>query len=95
MDYEVMICDLVNRSLVVLQGDPGIEDHWRLRLLPEWITAILPDIVPEECVDFIRDHKEYSFAYYDAFGNVCGKSREIAVYVLTELIEELVEEKRG
>ena len=46
-------------------------------------------------MNFIRNHKEYSFAYYDAFGNVCGKPREIAAYVLTELVKELVEEQRG
>jgi len=88
MDYETVIRELVTRSLAVLQTDPAIEDHWRLRLLPEWITVILPEIDLEECMNFIRNHKAYSFAYYDAFGNVCGKPREIAAYVLTELVEE-------
>ena len=46
-------------------------------------------------MNFIRNHKEYGFAYYDAFGNGCGKPREIAVYILTELVKELVEEQRG
>ena len=46
-------------------------------------------------MNFIRNHKEYGFAYYDAFGNVCGKLKEIAAYVLTELVKELVEEQRG
>jgi hypothetical protein len=95
MDYEAVIRELVARSLAVLQTDPTIEDHWRLRLLPEWITVILPEIDLEECVNFIRNHKEYGFAYYNAFGNVCGKPREIAAYVLTELVKELVEEQRG
>ena len=95
MDYETVIRELVTRSLAVLQTDPAIEDHWWLRLLPEWITVILPEIDLEECMDFIRNHKEYSFAYYNAFGNVCGKPREIAAYVLTELVKELVEEQRG
>jgi hypothetical protein len=95
MDYETVIRELVARSLVVLQTDPTAEDRWRLHLLPEWVTTLLPAITPEECVNFIRNHKEYSFAYYDAFGNVCGKPREIAAYVLTELIKELVEEQRG
>ena len=95
MDYETVIRELVDRSLAVLQTDPTAEDRWRLHLLPEWVTTILPVIAPEECVDFIRNHKEYSFAYYDVFGNVCGKPREVAAYVLTELVKELVEEQRG
>jgi hypothetical protein len=95
MDYETVIRELVARSLVVLQTDPTAEDRWRLHLLPEWVTALLPAITPEECVNFIRNHKEYSFAYYDAFGNVCGKPREITAYILTELVKELVDEQRG
>jgi hypothetical protein len=95
MDYETVIRELVTHSLAVLRTDPAIEDHWRLRLLPEWITVILPEIDLEECMNFICNHKEYNFAYYDAFGNVCGKPKEIAAYVLTELVKELVEEHRG
>jgi|GEM_PF-4643894 len=95
MDYETRIRELARRSLAVLQTDPTSEDDWQSRLLPERIALVLPDIVAEECVNFIRDHKEYRFAYYDAFGNVCGKPREIAAYVLTVLIKEPVEEQRG
>ena len=94
MDYERMIHGLLDRSLVLLQTDPGAFDQWQFQTLPEWSTALLPDLAPEEFITFVRDNKEYSFVYYDAFGKVCGKPAEVAVYVLTELIKELVEEKQ-
>ncbi len=94
MDYEEMIHRLLERSLVLLQADPGAFDQWQLQSLPEWVTVLLPDLAPEEFIAFIRNNKEYSFTYYDAFGKVCGKPREMAAYLLTEIIKELVEEKQ-
>lgn len=93
MNYEELIQRLLRRSLAVVQNDSRQLERWRLQLLPDWIEEILPAIHPDECVAFIRDHKEYSFGYYDAFGKVCGKPREMAAYLLTELIKELVEER--
>ena len=95
MDYERMIYELLNRSLVLLQADPDAFDQWQLQILPEWVTVLLPDLVPEEFITFVRDNKEYSFVYYDVFGKVCGKPREMAAYLLTELVKELVEEQHG
>jgi hypothetical protein len=95
MDYENTINSLCDRSLTLLQATPGTFDQWQLQILPEWITLLLPDLDPEELIAFIRDHKEYSFVYYDAFGKVCGKPREVAAYLLIELVKELVEEQQG
>lgn len=94
MDYETVIHELCDRSLALLQANPRACDQWQLQVLPEWITALLPDLDPETFIAFIRDHREYSFVYYDAFGNVCGKPREIAAHLLIELVKELVEEKQ-
>lgn len=93
MNYEELIQNLLHRSLAVMQGDPQQPECWQLHVLPGWISEILPVIDPDECIAFIRDHKEYSFVYYDAFGKVCGKPREIAAYLLTELMKELIDEK--
>ncbi|MBM4257506.1 MAG: hypothetical protein FJ147_16620 [Deltaproteobacteria bacterium] len=89
-----MICTLRDRALALLQRRQISYDHWQFHLLPEWVAESLPPGAAEGFVDFIREHKDYSFAYYDAFGKVCGKPREVAAYVLTELIEELVEERQ-
>jgi hypothetical protein len=94
MDYERLVQDLLDRSLVFLRTEPTQFEHWRLQLLPDWVGDTLPLMHPEHWISFIRDHKAYSFVYADAFGKVCGKPREIAAYLLTELITELVEEKR-
>ena len=93
MNYELLVKNLLDRSLATVQNDPEQFEHWHLQQLPEWIGAILPTIDPDGCLAFFRDHKEYSFVYYDAFGKMCGKPREVASYLLMELIKELVEEK--
>lgn len=95
MDYEMVIHELVDRSLALLRSTQVSHDHWQFRLLPEWVAASLPSSASEKFIDYVREHKEYHFAYYEAFGKVCGKPREVAAYVLTELIKELVEEQYG
>jgi hypothetical protein len=85
MNYEELIKNFLHRSLTVLQNDPQPLAHWRSHLLSEWIGETLLAIEPEACIDFIRDHKECGFVYYDAFGKVCGKPREFAAYLLTEV----------
>ena len=95
MDYERMIYVLLDRSLALLQADPSVLDQWQLEVLPGWVAKLLPDLDPEKFIAFIHDHKEYSFVYYDAFGKVCGKPCEIAAYLMTELVKELVEDRRG
>jgi hypothetical protein len=93
MNYEALIQNLLSRSLAVLQKDPQQSECWQFHVLPNWISEILPALNPDECIAFIRDHKEYGFVYYDAFGKVCGKPREIAAYLLTELVKELLDER--
>jgi hypothetical protein len=93
MNYEELIQNLLHRSLPVVQNAPQQLERWRLHLLPEWIDELPPAVDAAGCIAFIRDHKEYGFVYDDAFGKVCGKSREIAAYLLTELVKELVEER--
>jgi hypothetical protein len=93
MSYEELIQNLRRRSLTVIKNDPQQFERWQLHLLPDWIEEILPTINPDECVAFICDHKEYSFVSYDAFGKVCGKPRELAAYLLAELVKELVAEE--
>lgn len=93
MNYEELIQNLRRRSLMVMQNDPQQCERWRSHLLPDWIEEILPAINPDECIAFIRDHKEYGVVYYDAFGKVCGKPREITAYLLAELVKELIAEE--
>jgi len=95
MDYEIMIRELLDRSLVLLQEDPSVLDQWQLEVLPGWVAELLPNLDPEEFIAFIHNHKEYSFVYYDASGKVCGKPREIAAYLMIALVKELVEDRRG
>jgi hypothetical protein len=92
-NYDLLIHGLLHRSLAVVQADPAALERWRLHRLPNWVAEVLPTLNPEELISFLRDHQEYGFVYYDAFGKVCGKPREIAAYLLTELLKELVEEK--
>ena len=91
-DYSALIRNLVDRSVTLLSRKPEATAYWRLQLLPEWVNETLPKIVPDEFIAFIQDDKEYSFVYYDAIGKVCGKPREIAAQLLTDLVMELVEE---
>lgn len=93
MDYDSVIRTLLDRSLTLLQSRQASYDYWQFHLLPEWGATALPSNASEGFIDFVREHRDYSFAYYDAFGKVCGKPREIAAYVLTELIRGLVEEQ--
>lgn len=93
MHYEELIQNLLHRSLAVIQNDPQQFERWRSQMLPAWIEEILPTMNSDDCVAFIRDHKEYGFVYYDAVGKVCGKPREMAAYLLTELVKELLDER--
>lgn len=93
MNYQELIQNLLHRSLAIMQNDPQQVESWRMQVLPGWIEEMLPTINSDECIAFIRDHKEYGFVYYDAFGKVCGKPREIAAYLLTELVKELIDER--
>lgn len=94
MDHKKLIQDLLDRSLALVRDDPPQFDHWRSQLLPNWVGDLLSTLDSDDLIAFIRDHHEYSFVYYDAFGKVCGKPRELAAHLLIELIQELVEEKR-
>ena len=93
MNYEELIQNLVDRSLAVVHNDPQQFERWRSQMLPAWIEEMLPTMNPDDCLAFIREHKEYGFVYDDAFGKVCGKPREMAAYLLTELITELLDER--
>jgi hypothetical protein len=90
--YPRLIRNLVDQSLTLLRNTPEGVDLWRSQILPEWVNATVPQIVPTEFIAWIRNDKEYGFIYDDAVGKVCGKPQEVVAYLLIELVKELVEE---
>jgi len=90
--YPRLIRNIVDQSLTLLRNTPEGVELWRSQILPEWVNATIPQIVPAEFIAWIRNDKEYDIVYDEAVGKVCGKPREVVAHLLTELVKELVEE---
>ena len=87
-DYQRILDTLISRCQTQPQsGSRG--DEFENQTIREVVEAGMKAVSPLEFIEWIREHKLYSFYLYEAQQmGVCAKPRELAAFIMGMILRE-------
>lgn len=88
MSYEAMIDALYEELAPLARREPGT---WRQMAQAHIIPRALVG-APEAFIAWAEEHPLWRFTVAECATEVCAKPREAAIYIISAMIEELIED---